>query len=455
MTDRDDLLTLRKTELAALARAYGIPGRSKMNKTELVEAIIDHRLTLTGPEMDSRSAGTGPATGPDDGEVSFRSKGGAGQRRSRRGPGGRDADAPRIDATGADNAQAAPPGWDALFQFLDSTQSTARRTALRERHRAFFDFDRPCRWRSIEGHVCRLPSTVESANCALHGGLDIVDLALPVAGHLGFDTWPELVRHLALATYDVDPIGLDPVVAEMVWHLVNFLYFDYFRVEVTGVEHIPATGGAIVVANHGGGALPYDAFMLTSAIANEAAVPRRLRVIGTEVFDMLPWVSHMYRKSGGAYASRADADYLLSNERLLGVFPEGERGFMKPVWEAYEVQRFGRGGFVEMAEHHGVPIVPAAIVGAEETHPVVGVSETLAKLVRMVLPQQRVDKMAVVLNPIPLPVQFHIRFLPPVTPAGIETAADPLAVLERTEQIQQSIQTALDGMLRDRRSPFS
>lgn len=448
MTERQELESLTKPDLAALARAYEIPGRSRMSKAELVEAIIDRRTSLLGPEPD------------DSGEIHVRSKGTStkGRSQSRRRSRLRPAPADPRRTTMPGGARREERHGAGVAPDADGAQRRAarvRRQTLAARHRSFFDFDRPCRWRSIEGHACRLPSVKGDSHCALHGGLDIVDLALPVAGHLGFDTWPELFRHLALATYDVDPIGLDPVVAEMVWHLANFLYFDYFHVDVSGIEHIPESGGAIVVANHGGGALPYDAFMLTGAIANEAATPRRLRVIGTEVFDMLPWVSHMYRKAGAAYASRADADYLLANGRLLGVFPEGEKGFMKPVWDAYEVQRFGRGGFVEMAEDHCVPIIPVAIVGAEETHPVVGVSETLARLVRMVLPQQRVDRMAVVLNPIPLPVQFHIRFLPPVTPSGIVAAADPLSVLERTEAIQQSIQTALDEILRDRRSPFS
>ncbi len=236
----------------------------------------------------------------------------------------------------------------------------------------------------------------------------------------------------------------------MVWHLVNYLYFDYFKVEVEGAEHLPAAGGAIVVANHGGGFLPYDGAMLTAAVANEPDTPRRLRVIGTEIFNMLPWISHLYRKVGAAYAARSDVAHLLGAGRIVGVFPEGVRGFMKPPEEAYRVQRLGRGGFVELAEAFAAPIVPAAIVGAEEVHPAVGTSEALARLVRMVFPEQRVDEVAVVLSPIPLPVRWRIRFLPPVVPAGADAATDPLWVLERSEAVRRTLQDALDTMTADR-----
>jgi 1-acyl-sn-glycerol-3-phosphate acyltransferase len=203
-------------------------------------------------------------------------------------------------------------------------------------------------------------------------------------------------------------------------------------------------GPGLIVPNHGGGALPYDAMMVQLAVLEEAPRPRRVRMIGTEIFNMVPWLSHLYRRSGGGYASRADADWILSRGHLLGVFPEGAAGFQKPHSEAYRVQRFGRGGFAATAATHGAPIVPVAVVGSEDVHPIVFSSSALARLVRLVFPEQRVDEIGVFLNPIPLPVRWRIRFLDP-----IEVGPDPdrLDILEAAEATRTAIQRALDDML--------
>jgi hypothetical protein len=93
-------------------------------------------------------------------------------------------------------------------------------------------------------------------------------------------------------------------------------------------------------------------------------------------------------------------------------------------------------------------------VGAEEVHPAITVSSRLAQLVRFVFPQQRVEEIAVFLNPIPLPIRWRIRFLPPVLPEAPGSAPDPLAMLERSEDIRRQVQEALDDMLAKRRRIF-
>jgi len=400
---RDQLSSLNKPELLEHARAIGLRGRSKMTKAELVDALV---------EIESLD------DAPADEEVG-----------------------PMIPIPGVSQE--------------DRVEARARRTDLYDRLADLVDHDQRCRWRSIEGHGCGLPIVRGGEACALHSGRDRYDTAVPITGRLGFDTWPTLLRHLHLATYDIDEIGLDPVVHEMAWHILNGIYYDYFRVEVDGIENIPMDGPAMIVANHGGAALPYDAAMLALAVLNEAPRPRRVRVSATEIFNMLPWVSHMYRKVGAVYATHEDARHLLERGALLGVFPEGESGFMKPVWQAYHVQRFGRGGFVQLAEQTGTPIVPVAILGAEEVHPAVAVSKRLAQLVRFVFPQQRVEEIAVFLNPVPLPVRWRIRFLPPVMPENPGVEPDPLRMLERSEDIRRSVQSSLDTLLAGRGTAFS
>jgi len=399
----DELSLLRKPELLNRAREIGLRGRSKMTKAELIEALVD----VEGGEEASSLDEPGPM----------------------------------IPIPGV--------------SLEDRVEARGRRIDLYDRLADLVDQEKLCRWRSIEGHVCGLPVVRGEEACALHCDRDRYDTAIPITGRLGFDTWPTLLRHLHLATYDIDAIGLDPVVHEMAWHMLNGIYYDYFRVEVEGIENIPMDGPAMIVANHGGAALPYDAAMLALAVLNEAPRPRRVRVSATEIFNMLPWVSHMYRKVGAVYATHEDARHLLERGALLGVFPEGESGFMKPVWQAYHVQRFGRGGFVQLAEQTGTPIVPVAILGAEEVHPAVAVSKRLAQLVRFIFPQQRVEEIAVFLNPVPLPVRWRIRFLPPVMPENPGVEPDPLRMLERSEDIRRSVQTTLDTLLAARGTAFS
>jgi 1-acyl-sn-glycerol-3-phosphate acyltransferase len=332
--------------------------------------------------------------------------------------------------------------------------TTSRRQATARRLAGLIDPGRRCSFATIEGFACGLPPLRDHDRCALHGGTDASDLAIPAAGSLGFETWPALFRHLQMASYDIDALGLDPVIAEVFWHLGNFLYFDFFRVETRGVEHIPSAGPAVLAGNHGGAAIPYDAMMLQLAVTNEAKRPRRVRVVGTEIFNMIPTYSHLYRKSGAAYAAQEDAMWVLENGHLLGVFPEGVHGFQKSGSEAYRLRRFGRGGFVKLAMRSGAPIIPVAILGSEEVHPALFTSRRLAQLVRMVFPQQRVDEMAVWLNPIPLPIRWHIRFLDPVDVGPATDQPDRLTVLETAEHVRTAIQNALDEMLRERTGIF-
>jgi 1-acyl-sn-glycerol-3-phosphate acyltransferase len=390
-----------------LAREAGIAGRSRMNKAALVDALAEEPPPVSFDDF------------RDEVDIEFR-----------------------------DIVTGRPLPRRTL------RESRERRRLLNERLGRFFDPQRRCSWRSLEGHPCGLPVLRDGTACPLHGDLDLVDVALPLGGHLGFDTWPSLFRHLWLTSYEIDPIGFDPVVAEMTWHVLNYLYFDYFRVHVEGIEHIPSHGAAMLVANHGGAALPYDGMMLAISVANEADRPRRVRPTATELFNIIPWLSQWFRKSGGVYASREDVEFVLQRGHLVAVFPEGEKGFMKPVWNAYEVQRFGRGGFISIAERVGVPVIPVAIVGSEEVHPAVTVSDRLARLVRLVMPEQRVDNIAIFLNPIPLPVRWHIRFHPPVMPATPGQQPDPLLMLERAEQVRATIQSSLDEMLQGRTRPF-
>ena len=160
----------------------------------------------------------------------------------------------------------------------------------------------------------------------------------------------------------------------------EFLYERWWRVKTTGIEHVPAHGRALLAGNHAG-ILPWDATMISFAIQREHPLPRFPRFLVLNWAFDLPFISVAMRKVGGVVASPYNAMQLLQRDELVAVFPEGVKGAGKPFSERYRLQRFGRGGFVEIALRTGSPIVPVAVVGSEEIYPKLGDSRAAARLV--------------------------------------------------------------------------
>jgi 1-acyl-sn-glycerol-3-phosphate acyltransferase len=163
------------------------------------------------------------------------------------------------------------------------------------------------------------------------------------------------------------------------------------------------------------------------------------------------------RKSGQTLACNADAERLLSQGELVGVFPEGFKGVGKPFSERYKLQRFGRGGFVSAALRTGTPIIPVSIVGAEEIYPLIGNAKTIARLLG--LPYAPITPFFPLLGPlgaIPLPSKWIIEFGDPIETAhlGAAAAEDPILVFNLTDQVRETIQSTLYTLLMQRRSVF-
>ncbi len=257
--------------------------------------------------------------------------------------------------------------------------------------------------------------------------------------------------------FAVDPFGFDPEFTEhVVYALFRPLYRRWFRVEVRGVENIPAQGGALVVANHSG-AIALDAVMTQLAIHDEHPAHRNLRMLGADFVFSTPGLGEVARKAGATLASNADAERLLAGGEVVGVWPEGFKGIGKPFSERYKLQRFGRGGFVSAALRTGTPIVPCAIVGAEEIYPIIGDMPTVARLLGV--PYAPVTPTWPLLGPlgmIPLPSKWLIEFGAPVPTEELGDAAaeDPMLVFDLTDQIRQTIQQTLYALLVQRRSVF-
>jgi 1-acyl-sn-glycerol-3-phosphate acyltransferase len=229
--------------------------------------------------------------------------------------------------------------------------------------------------------------------------------------------------------------GFDPTFIERAAPLLEFLWARYFRVQLRGIENVPAKGAALVVANHSGG-LPYDGAMLIYAFHREHPSHRALRTLVANFAFRSSWMRPVMCRLGGVRASMDNALDLLNRGQLVGVFPEGLRGVGKPYRDRYRLAHFGRGGFVRLARTAKVPIVPVAIVGAEEIHPLLGKITKLAQ--PLGLPYIPITPTFPLLGPLgllPVPTKWSIQVGEPIAvPAASENHEDTLAIAEAVRQ---------------------
>ncbi|GIE80130.1 glycerol acyltransferase [Actinoplanes philippinensis] len=283
----------------------------------------------------------------------------------------------------------------------------------------------------------------------------------PVADSL--DVWDRRVadglaflRRRLAGAYEVDEFGFDPELAETIFHpLLKILYRDWFRTEVLGIENVPAEGSALVVGNHSG-TIALDALMLTVGLRDKHPEQRHLRLLGADLVFRMPLMSELARAAGATVACNPDAERLMTSGQLVGVFPEGFKGIGKKFSERYKLQRFGRGGFVSAALRTGTPIVPVAIVGAEEIYPILADLKPLARLLG--IPYFPITPTFPLLGPlgmVPLPSKWLIQFCPPIPTAHLtEFADDPLVVYNLADQVRETIQATLHELLEKRPDPF-
>jgi 1-acyl-sn-glycerol-3-phosphate acyltransferase len=267
----------------------------------------------------------------------------------------------------------------------------------------------------------------------------------------------EFLRRRLEGDYAVDEFGFDRDLTEhVILPALRPLYRSWFRVETIGLDHVPDVGGALVVANHSG-TLPLDSLMAAVALYDEHPAHRHLRMLGADLMFRLPVVGALARKQGSTLACMPDAERLMSAGELVGVWPEGFKGIGKPFRDRYKLQRFGRGGFVAAALRTGVPIIPCAIVGAEEIYPKIGDITPLARLLGA--PYFPVTPLFPLFGPlglVPLPSKWYIEFGEPIRTDTIDPAEadDPMTVFNLTDQVRETIQHTLYRLLGQRRSAF-
>ncbi|MDQ3733802.1 MAG: acyltransferase family protein [Actinomycetota bacterium] len=266
------------------------------------------------------------------------------------------------------------------------------------------------------------------------------------------------LRRRLTGDYEVDEFGYDEDFTDHVYlPALRPLYRKWFRVETFGMHNVPDTGGALVVANHSG-TVPMDGLMTSLAVHDDHSAHRRLRLLGADLVFTLPFVGSIARKTGSTLACNPDAERLLRDGELVGVYPEGFKGVGKPFSDRYKLQRFGRGGFVSAAIRTGAPIIPCSIVGAEEIYPMVGNLNSLARILGV--PYFPVTPTFPLLGPlglIPLPSKWLIEFGEPILTGHLGAAAadDPMLVFNLTDQVRETIQQSLYGLLMQRTSVFS
>ena len=266
------------------------------------------------------------------------------------------------------------------------------------------------------------------------------------------------LRRRLTGEYDVDVFGFDEELTEqVVMPLLRPLYRRWWRVETSGVERVPSEGGALLVANHSG-TLPFDAAMTTLALLDEHPAHRHLRGLAADLVMRTPLLGALARKTGATLAHDSDALALLQRGEVVGVWPEGFKGIGKRYAQRYKLQRFGRAGFVRVALQAQVPIIPVAVIGAEEIYPMLTDVRPLARLLG--LPYFPVTWQFPWLGPlgvVPLPSKWLIVFGQPIetTRYGPDGWQDPMLQFELADRIRDTIQQMLYRNLLGRRSMFA
>ena len=269
-------------------------------------------------------------------------------------------------------------------------------------------------------------------------------LLVRMSAEAGFDRF----RARAGGEYEIAPFGLDPEFLDRVRPFLRFMYRYWWRVKVSGLENVPSVGRALLIANHSG-VIAWDAAMVATAVLEHHPASRLPRALHLQWFVKTPFAAAFLQRTGQLMACHENGERLLAKDELVTVFPEGAKGAGKLYRERYRLARFGRGGYVRMALRSGAPIVPIAIVGAEEIHPVLAKSDVLARLFS--LPYFPITPTFPWLGPlglIPLPSRWRIHFGKPIDLSSYppDSAEDFHLVSQVSDEVRYIIQQRIHKM---------
>jgi 1-acyl-sn-glycerol-3-phosphate acyltransferase len=244
-----------------------------------------------------------------------------------------------------------------------------------------------------------------------------------------------------------DPFGMHPGGVAAGLAINHWLYERWFRVRSTGTEHIPANGPVVLAANHSG-TIPLDSFMIWTDIVRKGPAHRVPRVVMDHFVPSLPLLSTVFSRAGAIGGSRGNVHAVLDRGEMLLVHPEGVPGIGKPFSRRYQLQTW-RPGHAELAIRHHAPVVPIAVIGAEEQMPQVARIPWIHAFGAPYLP--------ITATLFPLPVRYHIWYGEPLAiheqfePA---LADDPEVVAQATAMVKGAVQDLIAQGLKARRSIF-
>jgi len=267
----------------------------------------------------------------------------------------------------------------------------------------------------------------------------------------------DFFKRRARGEYEVDEWGYDPEFVGLFKPFIEFMYAKYWRVQTTGIEHIPEEGRTLLVANHSG-QLPFDGAMIGMAVMQEHVSQRLVRTLYASWFPTVPFVSTFLTKMGQAVATEDNGNRLLEQDQLVAVFPEGVKGIGKLYKDRYKLARFGRGGFVRMALKTRSPIIPVSVVGAEEIYISIYNAKIIARMIGFpFFPITITWPWLGLLGFVPLPTKWFIDFGEPIPTDRYALDADNNLnlVSQLTDQVRNTIQNMIYDRLAERKSVFT
>lgn len=267
---------------------------------------------------------------------------------------------------------------------------------------------------------------------------------------------PELRAKMArvsaeLGTLGVDPFGFDPETVKYAAVPIQWLYEHYFRVITNGLENVP-DGRVLLVANHSG-QLPFDGMMIGAALVVERDPPRVVRSMVEKWVPRLPFVSVFMARVGQIVGTPDNCRRLLGRGEAILVFPEGARGISKTFDKRYQLERFGT-GFMRLALETDTPIVPVAVVGAEEQQPSLVNLKKIADVLG--IPAFPVTPTFPLLGPLglwPMPTRYRIYFGAPMSFVGSGDEEDEI-IESYVSEVRDQVQALIARGLKERSGIF-